>query len=106
MPSPEDVEQVAIAAPPRVVLHSDDLGVVGRPGADVLVGRLVEIALAVSDLGPGHPGHALEGELDAPEAASAELRELLTGRRHVVITPLRDRRRCHRRCTPAAENEP
>lgn len=106
MPLPEDVEQVLVLALPGVVLQTDHLAVIGRPGAYVLVGGLVEVPLAVPDLGLGHPGHALEHELNTPEAAGAELRKLLPRRRHVVVGALRDRRRRLRRGPSTAEAKP
>ena len=50
----------------------DDLGVAGLAGADLLVGRLAHVALAVAGGCPDHTRHPLEGQLRAPEAAGAE----------------------------------
>jgi hypothetical protein len=87
---PEGAEEVVVGAVGGVEEDADDLGVAGGPGADGLVGRVVEGALGVADLGAGHAGNALEGELDAPEAAGAELRELLPRRNRIIIRALRD----------------
>lgn len=102
MARPERREQVLVLALPGIVLDPDNLGVVGGPGADILVGDLVEVPLTVSDLGLGHPGHPLERELHPPEAPRPELRKFLPRRRHVQVRPLRDRRRRLRREPPAA----
>ena len=101
---PEDVEEVVELAGGDVVVDADDLVVVGGAGADVLVGRVVEVPLAVSHLGASHAGDALERELHAPEAPGAELRELVPGRRAVLIGALRQRRRRRRR--PRASPQP
>lgn len=101
---PEDVEEVVELAGGDVVVDADDLVVVGGAGADVLVGRVVEVPLAVSHLGASHAGDALERELHAPEAPGAELRELVPGRRAVLIGALRQRRRRRRR--PRASPSP
>jgi hypothetical protein len=100
---PEDVEEVVVLAGGGVVLHADDLVVVGGAGADVLVGRVVDVALTVADLGAGHPGHALERELHAPEASRTELRELVPGHRLVLVGALRQRCRRLRRARAAAQ---
>lgn len=91
MPRPEHLEQVVVAARQGVVLHPYHLGVVGGAGAHILVGGLVEAPLAVANLRLGHTGHPLEGKLDAPEAAGAELGKLLPGRGRIFVGALRDR---------------
>ena len=103
MARPEGVEEVVELAGGGVVLHADDLVVVRGAGADVLVGRLVEVALAVADLGARDSRHALERELHAPEAAGAELRELVPGRGLVLVGPLRQRRRRARAAAQPAQ---
>jgi hypothetical protein len=100
---PEDVKEVVELAGGGVVLHADDLVVVGGAGADVLVGGLVEVPLAVAHLRARDPRDALERELHAPEASCAELRELVPGSGLVLVGPLRQRRRRLRRARAAAQ---
>lgn len=103
MARPEGVEEVVVLAGGRVVLHADDLVVVCGAGADVLVGRIVDVALAVADLRARDSRHALERELHAPEAAGAELRELVPRRGLVLVGPLRQRCRRLRRARAASK---
>lgn len=87
---PEGIKQVLVAARLGVELNPNDLGVVGGAGADVVVRRIVKVALRISDLGLRHAGDSLEGQFDAPEAAGAELGELLAGGGNVVVGALGD----------------
>ncbi|GMN41068.1 hypothetical protein TIFTF001_010289 [Ficus carica] len=96
VPGPENVEKRLEAALLRIVLNPNDLGVVGRARTDILVGRIVKQALRVPNLRLPDAGDALERQLDAPEAAGAELGELLARRRDVLVGALGDRRRLRR----------
>lgn len=89
MPGPENIEQRVVAALLGVELKADDLGMVGGAGAYVLVGGIVQKPLGVTDLGLGDTWHPLIGELGPPEAAQAELGELLARSGDVVVGALR-----------------
>lgn len=56
----------------------------------------MEVALGVTDLRLGHAGHPLKHQLDAPEAASPKLGELLPRSRNIIVGALRNRRRLRR----------
>lgn len=60
------------------------------PRTDVLVARLMEVALAVTDLRLGDAGDSLVGQFDAPEASGTELGELLAGSGKVFVWGLGD----------------
>lgn len=90
MSSPENIEEGVVAALLGIVLNPDDLGVVGGPGTDVLVGRVVEEPLGVADLGLGDAGRPLERQFHTPEASGPELGELLAGGGDVVVGALGD----------------
>lgn len=92
MPSPESIKQTLVAALFRIILNPNDLGVVGGARTDILISRIMKQALAVPNLALGHARDSLESELDSPEAAGAELGELLARRRDILIGALRDGR--------------
>lgn len=87
---PEKIEQILIAALLGIELNPNHLRMVRRPRANVAVTRIVQKPLAVPDLRLRHARNPLESQLHAPEAAGAELRELLPRRRDVVVGALRD----------------
>lgn len=96
MANPKGIEKIFVAALVGIELNSDDLGVVGGACADVVVSGIMEEPLAVSDFRLRDAWNSLEGELHAPEASGAELRELLARRRDVVVGALSDGRRRRR----------
>ena len=69
---PEDFQQVVECDFVGVVGDLDDLGVAGAAGADLFVGRVVDVAAAVAGDDGLHAAEALEHGFGAPEAAGAE----------------------------------
>src|SRR5438093_559976 len=69
---PEDVQELLVGDLLGVVRDVDHLCVSGRVRADVLIGRVVERAALVADLGLGDTVQLAERRLDAPETAGAE----------------------------------
>lgn len=90
MAIPEDIEQALEAALFGVVLNPNNLVVSGRARTDILVSRIVEEAMAIPNLGLGHARNPLVSQLHSPEATGAELRELLTWRRNIIVGSLGD----------------
>lgn len=88
MPGPKNIKQRLIAALFRVVLNPDNLRVVGRTRAYILVRRIVQIPLRVTYLGLGDSRHPLKGKLDPPKATRPELGELSAGSGYVVVGAL------------------
>lgn len=83
-----------VGCPHRIVLHENPFGVARAPAADLLVGGVDRVALAVPDGGPGDARDALVRELDAPEAAC--------GGKCVSAEGLAVRRAELMRCSPRA----
>src|SRR5262249_39557434 len=71
---PEFLEQGLVAHLLRVEYDQHRLGVVGEPGADLLVARVRRVAAGVADSGRVDARRLPEHALRAPEAAHAELR--------------------------------
>lgn len=90
MTSPKTVQQILVVAVIRVVLNPHYLRMACIAAAYVPITRIVNKALGISDFRLGHAWYSLEGKLHAPEAASTELRELLTGGRDVIVGTLGD----------------
>ena len=74
---PEDGEEVGVRAEFRVEHDPNNLHVIGCSGADLFVSWIWGVALRVTNFGFDHACKALEGELDSPKAASAELCKLV-----------------------------
>lgn len=91
MTLPKDIEQALKADLFRIELNPNNLVMPRRLRTDVLVARIVDEPLAIPDLRLRHAGDPLVSQLRSPEAAGAELRELLTRRRDIVVGSLRDR---------------
>jgi len=68
----EDLEDFAQADLRRVEFELHHLGVAGAAGADLFVGRLDGLAVAITRLHVEHALHPVEHRLGAPEAAATE----------------------------------
>ena len=66
------LEQVFVAEHRRVERHADRLGVTRLAVVGVVVGRILQPAAGVANVGIDHAGHIAEDVLDAPEAAARE----------------------------------
>ena len=65
----EEVQAHAV----RVITHAHRLGEAGGVCVNLLVGRILGVAIGVSEGGVGHAVHAFEKMLDAPETAAGEV---------------------------------
>lgn len=92
MPCPESIKQTLVATLLGIVLNPHDLRVLGGARTHILIAGIVQRALRVANLSLGHARNSLEGQLNPPEATGAELRELLTGSRNVIVWALSNRR--------------
>lgn len=72
---PENIKQSSIRAEIRVELNPHNFSVFGGSGADLLVSRVMDMALRVAHFGVGHTLQPLVSQLDAPEATGRELGE-------------------------------
>lgn len=77
MSSPERVEERLVAAFFGIIVDSDNLRVSRGSGTHICVGWIMQKPLAITNLGLGHARQPLEGQLDAPKAASTKLGKLL-----------------------------
>ena len=73
---PEKLQQPLQRRLRRIELDADHLRVAGRPGGDLLVGRVRPVATGITTDDGLHPGKELVSRLGAPEAAAAEDEEL------------------------------
>ena len=96
MSRPEDIKQRLKIALFGIILNPDNLCMVRCVRADILVWRIVEEPLGVSNLRMSHTGDSLKRQLHAPEASSGELCKLISRRRNVIIVSLSDSRKIHR----------
>lgn len=88
MAVPENIKQVLKAALFRVVLNSNNLVMSRHARTDILVYRVVHEPMAIPNLSLGHTRDSLVSQLQSPKATCAELRELLTWRRNIIVGSL------------------
>lgn len=90
MTLPENIEQALKADLFRIVLNPNNLVMSRRLRTDILVARIIDESMAIPNLRLRHAWNPLVRQFRSPEATGAELRELLTWRRNIVVGSLRD----------------
>lgn len=85
MAVPENIKQVLKAALFRIVLNSNNLVMSRHARTYVLVYRIVHKPMAIPNLCSRHARDSLVSQLQSPKATRAELRELLTWRRNIIV---------------------
>src|SRR5205085_1697761 len=85
----EDVEDVAIAHLVGVEGHPDRLGMAGVAAADLLVGRVGDMAADIAALDLADADNVLEHRLGAPEAPAGQ--RCLLFRHFYLLVQVRDR---------------
>lgn len=90
MTLPENIEQALKADLFRIVLNPNNLVMSRRLRTDILVARIIDESMAIPNLRLRHAWNSLVSQFRSPEATGAELRELLTWRRNIVVGSLRD----------------
>jgi hypothetical protein len=73
---PEDVQQIVVRNPRRIVAHFDHFYVSGRGGAYIIVCGVVRCAAHISNAGSSDAGELAKNLLNTPKATRTERRVL------------------------------